>query len=79
MSKLLVSKTMVSVIRAEGNCPQTKISLVSLPANFHIWLASREAQFLKGEFLWTNRDVDELKANAEEIETSGLLSIWLGG
>ncbi|KAJ5776437.1 Glucose/ribitol dehydrogenase [Penicillium nucicola] len=52
---------------------------VSLPANFNVWLASPEAQFLKGKFLWANWDVDELKSNAEEIEGSGLLSIGLGG
>ncbi|KAJ5833634.1 Glucose/ribitol dehydrogenase [Penicillium riverlandense] len=52
---------------------------VSLPANFNVWLASQEAQFLKGKFLWANWDVDELKAKAEEIESSGLLSIGLGG
>lgn len=34
---------------------------------------------MKGKFLWTNWDVDELKAKAKEIEGSGLLSIGLGG
>jgi hypothetical protein len=52
---------------------------VSLPANFCVWLASPEAQFLKGKFLWANWDVDELKVKAKEIEASGHLSIGLGG
>jgi hypothetical protein len=53
--------------------------LVSLPASFNVWLASPEARFLKGKFLWANWDVDELKAQAEEIEASTQLSIGLGG
>ncbi|KAJ5117160.1 Glucose/ribitol dehydrogenase [Penicillium atrosanguineum] len=52
---------------------------VSLPANFCVWLASPEAQFLKSKFLWANWDVDELKAKAGEIEASSQLSICLGG
>lgn len=52
---------------------------VSLPASFSVWLASPEASFLKGKFLWTNWDVDELKAKAKEIEESNQLSIGLGG
>ena len=53
--------------------------LVSLPANFNVWLASPEARFLKGKFLWANWDVDELKARAKEIEASPQLSIGLDG
>ncbi|KAE9369669.1 oxidoreductase [Stipitochalara longipes BDJ] len=52
---------------------------VSLPASFNVWLASPEARFLKGKFLWTNWDVDELKARANEIESSAQLSIGLVG
>ncbi|RFU26478.1 hypothetical protein B7463_g9865, partial [Scytalidium lignicola] len=52
---------------------------VSLPASFNVWLASPESRFLKGKFLWANWDVDELKAQAKEIEASTLLSIGLGG
>ncbi|OQE41881.1 hypothetical protein PENCOP_c004G07035 [Penicillium coprophilum] len=52
---------------------------VSLPASFCVWLASPEAKFLKGKYLWANWDVDELKARAEEIQESSDLSIVLGG
>ncbi|KAL9114532.1 MAG: hypothetical protein Q9227_001613 [Pyrenula ochraceoflavens] len=52
---------------------------VSLPASFNVWLASPEARFLKGKFLWANWDVEELKARAKEIEGSTKLSIGLGG
>ncbi len=55
------------------------LRLVSLPSNFNVWLASPEARFLKGKFLWANWDVDELKAEAKEIEASTRLSIALGG
>ncbi|CRG89357.1 hypothetical protein PISL3812_06393 [Talaromyces islandicus] len=52
---------------------------VSLPASFTVWLASAEASFLKGKFLWANWDVNELKAQAKEIEATGQLSVGLGG
>jgi hypothetical protein len=58
---------------------EADFDLVSLPASFNVWLASPEARFLKGKFLWTNWDVDELKAQAKEIEASERLSIGLGG
>ncbi|KAK9415769.1 putative oxidoreductase [Seiridium unicorne] len=52
---------------------------VSLPAGFNVWLASPEARFLKGKFLWVNWDVDELKARAKEIQNSAQLEIQLVG
>ena len=58
---------------------ETDFDLVSLPASFNVWLASSEARFLKGKFLWANWDVDELKAHAKEIDESTHLSIGLVG
>jgi hypothetical protein len=55
------------------------LNLVSLPASFNVWLASPEARFLRGKFLWANWDVDELKAKAKEIEEGTQLSIGLVG
>ncbi|KAF2691754.1 oxidoreductase [Lentithecium fluviatile CBS 122367] len=52
---------------------------VSLPATFSLWLASPEANFLKGKFLWANWDVDELKTNAKEIEEGTRYNIGLVG
>ncbi|OBT89059.1 hypothetical protein VE02_02016 [Pseudogymnoascus sp. 03VT05] len=52
---------------------------VSLPGSFNLWLASPEARFLKGKYLWANWDVDELKARAKEIKSSAQLSIGLDG
>lgn len=51
-----------------------------LPANFMVWLASPEADFLKRRFLWANWDVEELIARKAEIEANPLLfTITLGG
>ncbi|KIW28106.1 uncharacterized protein PV07_07790 [Cladophialophora immunda] len=52
-----------------------------LPANFMVWLASPEADFLKsGRFLWANWDVDELVARKAEIEADpALFRITIGG
>ncbi|CAI6335586.1 unnamed protein product [Periconia digitata] len=47
----------------------------SLPANFNAWLASPEARFLNGRFVWANWDVDELLARKEEIEKSEDLKV----
>lgn len=53
--------------------------IVNLPAHFFVWLASREAEFLKGKFVWANWDVDDLKARADEIKDSLLLRVLLNG
>ncbi|RFU36217.1 hypothetical protein B7463_g149, partial [Scytalidium lignicola] len=53
---------------------------VQLPGQFSVWLASKEATFLNGRFLWANWDVEELKAKKAEFEndpnllTMGLIS-----
>lgn len=51
----------------------------NLPASFYVWLASPEAHFLRGKYLWANWDVDELKARKEEIENTNLLNLGLIG
>jgi hypothetical protein len=61
------------------NYHETDFNLVSLPASFNVWLASPEARFLKGKFLWANWDVDELKSKGKEIEAGTQLSIGLVG
>ncbi|KAK4494424.1 hypothetical protein PRZ48_014722 [Zasmidium cellare] len=52
---------------------------VSLPANTMLWLASPEANFVKGKYIWANWNVEEMKARAAEIEGSDLLSMKLSG
>ncbi|KAL6250755.1 hypothetical protein RBB50_003058 [Rhinocladiella similis] len=66
--------------KAAGGVEATGIEdQVALPASFHVWLASSEARFLKGKFLWANWDVDELKAQAEQIAASTQFNIDLVG
>ncbi len=50
-----------------------------LPGQFLVWLASEEAKFLKNRYVWVNWDVEELKSRAEEIESTSLLQVGLGG
>ncbi|KAJ3546381.1 hypothetical protein NM208_g2024 [Fusarium decemcellulare] len=50
-----------------------------LAARFLVWLASPEAEFLSGKFVWVNWDVEELKARADEIKNSLLLRVLLNG
>ncbi|KAF4469140.1 hypothetical protein FALBO_3963 [Fusarium albosuccineum] len=50
-----------------------------LAARFLVWLASPEAEFLSGKFVWVNWDVDELKSRADEIKNSLLLRVLLNG
>jgi hypothetical protein len=52
---------------------------VELPAHFMVWLASPEAKFLQGKFVWANWDVDELKNRKEEIEKTSFLTVLLHG
>lgn len=53
--------------------------VVSLPASVNLWLASPEARFLKGKFIWCNWDIEELKARAEELRDGTELNIALVG
>lgn len=57
----------------------TNTSPVELPGDFVVWVASPEAKFLKGKFVWCNWDVEEMKVRAKEIESSTLLTIGLDG
>lgn len=55
------------------------MEVAELAGNFVVWLASKEAAFLKGKFTWVNWDIEELKINAREIENTTELSIGLQG
>ena len=50
-----------------------------LSANFIVWSASPEADFLKGRFAWVNWDVEELKAKKNEILEKDLLHYSIAG
>ncbi len=53
--------------------------LVQLPAHFMVWLSTPEAQFLNGKFVWANWDVEELKAQAKDIESTDKMSVTFQG
>ncbi len=50
--------------------------IVDLPGHFYVWLASDEAKFLKGKFVWANWDAEQLLERDEEIKNSKLLN-WV--
>ncbi|KUJ20389.1 NAD(P)-binding protein [Mollisia scopiformis] len=50
-----------------------------LSADFMVWLASPEAEFLHGKLVWANWDVDELKAKKEELLSGPALTLGLNG
>jgi hypothetical protein len=50
-----------------------------LPGGFCLWLASSEADFLKGRFLWAHWDVDELISKKDVIQGGNLLTFQLNG
>ncbi|KAF2144341.1 uncharacterized protein K452DRAFT_285577 [Aplosporella prunicola CBS 121167] len=52
---------------------------LNLPGHFLVWLASPEAEFLKGKYVWANWDVDELKARKDEISAPNRLVSGLVG
>ena len=53
---------------------------VQLPGGFAVWLASKEADFLSGRFVWANWDVGELVERKKEFESDpDLLRIGLIG
>jgi NAD(P)-dependent dehydrogenase (short-subunit alcohol dehydrogenase family) len=66
---------------SEGNAAVSEeiFDHVSLPASFNVWVASPEARFLRGKYIWANWDVDELKEKKKEIEGTPLLSLGLIG
>lgn len=53
--------------------------VVALPANFAVWLASKEGAFTRGKFVYCNYDVDELKSKADEIVSTPALTANIVG
>ncbi|MCJ1314950.1 hypothetical protein MMC15_000264 [Xylographa vitiligo] len=47
--------------------PANNYSAAELPGHFCVWLASPEAVFLRSKIVWTNWDVEEMKAKKDEI------------
>jgi hypothetical protein len=61
-----------------GNGSDVNERTVNLPADFVVWAVSSDAKFLRAKVVWSNWDIDELKAMKKEVEgtvkfTFGLL------
>lgn len=54
--------------------------IVSLPADYLVWIASPEAEFLKNKIVFSSWDVEELKDRKKEIlgGPPGTGELWLG-
>ena len=53
----------------------TTYSTPKLAGHTAVWLCSGEAKFLRGRFVWTNWDVDELMKKKDEIASGSLLTV----
>lgn len=69
---LFASTWLIYIVQNEG---LLTIHTVNLPGHFYVWLASSEARFLRGKFVWANWDADEMVQRAE-IRGSKLLD-WV--
>lgn len=59
--------------------PVLTYGVVELPASFAVWIVSSEAEILKGKFVWSNWDVEELKAKKEQFKSSQDLTLGVLG
>jgi len=50
-----------------------------LTRNFFAWLATDDADFLNGRFIWAEWDIDELKGRKKDIEDGDLLLTTIDG
>jgi hypothetical protein len=57
----------------------TNPTVESLPGDFIVWAVSPEAKFLRGKLIWSNWDVNELKAISKEFEETDKFTIGLLG
>ncbi|KAJ5928754.1 NADP(+)-dependent dehydrogenase [Penicillium verhagenii] len=68
------------IFRVSGADPsKLPMDSVDLPAEFTVWLTSPEAAFLNGRYVVANWDVNELKAQAERIQSGSLLTSVVDG
>jgi hypothetical protein len=65
----------MSAKSSKGKAGPVSYDSIELPAHFAVWLCSEEARFLRGRFVWSNWDVDELKARRSEIEGTPLMTV----
>ena len=65
---------------AEKNIPKDAFEWedIRLPADFAVWLAGPQSDFLHGRWVWAHWDVDELIALKERVEREkGFLTVGL--
>ena len=74
-----ITRENFDVIRSDLSSTAWVLDLVNLPAQFAVWLASDEAELLKGRFLWANWDVSELQQRKKEILDRDLLRLTVAG
>ena len=75
MNGLPMDQGEFALITAESH-PLIK-SPVKLPADFTVWVASKEGEFLRGKFVSCNWDVDEMRSRAEEFSADGMFTVNL--
>ncbi|KAH6684999.1 hypothetical protein F5X68DRAFT_136546 [Plectosphaerella plurivora] len=75
----VVPTTGMSKKHSEGGGPELIGDDINLPASFVVWIVSPEAEFLRGKFVWSNWDVEELKAKREQLLSSEDLTLGLIG
>ncbi|KAI6092266.1 putative NADP(+)-dependent dehydrogenase [Hypoxylon rubiginosum] len=60
--------------KAGGDASRLPMDKVQLPAHFLVWLSSPEAAYLNGRTVWANWDVEELKTQADTIQSGQLMT-----
>ncbi|RAL06172.1 SDR family NAD(P)-dependent oxidoreductase [Aspergillus ibericus CBS 121593] len=65
--------------KSGGDKEVLPMDCVDLPADFMVWLASPEAGFLNGRYVWANWDVEDLRAKGEEIKKGLELMVGVYG
>ncbi|KKP05748.1 hypothetical protein THAR02_02122 [Trichoderma harzianum] len=66
-------------VRFKSPVPQDGMTDGVVTGQFLVWLASEEADFLSGRFVWAEWDIDELKAKKREILEQNLLLTTIDG
>ncbi|KAH9211152.1 hypothetical protein DL95DRAFT_306642, partial [Leptodontidium sp. 2 PMI_412] len=62
-----------------GDRYEANTAITDLVGDFVVWAASKEAKFLKGKLVWVNWDVDELRARANDIVSTTVLTLGFEG
>ncbi|KAL7906623.1 NAD(P)-binding protein [Trichoderma velutinum] len=66
-------------VKSKSPVPQDGMTDGAVTGQFLVWLASEEADFLSGRFVWAEWDIDELKTKKKEILEQDLLLTTIDG